>query len=73
MEELEGVTARLESGGLALEEMLQLTQRGLALATQCDEKLDSAEQILERLTASEQGELIAEPFDWDSEDEEAES
>ena len=73
MEELESVTARLENGGIALEEMLQLTRRGLALAALCDEKLDSAEQILEQLTANEQGELVGEPFDWDSDEEEGES
>ncbi len=73
MESLEGVTARLESGGIALEEMLQLTRRGLALADFCDAKLDGAEQILEQLTASAQGELIAEPFAWESDEEEDES
>lgn len=73
MEELEGVTARLESGGIALEDMLQLTRRGLTLANLCDAKLDGAEQILEQLTASAQGELIAEPFAWGSDEEEDES
>lgn len=72
MEELEDVTARLESGGIALEEMLQLTRRGLALADFCDAKLDSAQQILEQLTANEQGELVGEPFAWQSDEDEDE-
>jgi exodeoxyribonuclease VII small subunit len=69
MDELEAVTARLESGHIALEEMLELTRRGLALADFCDSKLDSAEQVLEQLTASAQGELVAEEVSWDGEDE----
>lgn len=73
MEELEGVAARLENGGIALEDMLQLTRRGLALADSCDAKLDGAEQILEQLTASEQGELIAEPFAWENDEDEDKS
>jgi len=41
--ELEEAVARLEAGGLTLEESLALFERGQALAAHCSEQLDQAE------------------------------
>jgi exodeoxyribonuclease VII small subunit len=49
--ELEGIVSRLEAGGVPLEEMLALFERGQALAAQCNEALDRAELQVEQLRA----------------------
>jgi exodeoxyribonuclease VII small subunit len=41
-EELAGVIARLEAGGITLEESLELWERGEKLAALCQEWLDGA-------------------------------
>lgn len=45
-EELSAVIARLESGGISLEESLQLWQRGEELASICQAWLDGAKARL---------------------------
>ena len=42
--ELESIVARMEDGGLSLEQSLAAHQRGLALAKQCRERLEAAQQ-----------------------------
>jgi len=42
--ELESIVARMEDGGLSLEESLAAHKRGLELAKQCRERLDAAQQ-----------------------------
>jgi len=42
--ELEGIVARMEDGGLSLEQSLAAHKRGLELAKQCRERLDAAQQ-----------------------------
>lgn len=53
--ELEQIVGRLERGELKLEESLQLFERGVALARQCRQSLDTAElkvrQLLDEGTA----------------------
>ena len=49
MAELEEIVARLEAGGLPLEEMLTLFERGRELAALCDRVLDEARLRLEQL------------------------
>jgi exodeoxyribonuclease VII small subunit len=46
-DELASVVARLEAGGLSLEESLALWKRGEELATLCSQWLDSARAQLE--------------------------
>jgi exodeoxyribonuclease VII small subunit len=53
--ELEGIVSRLEAGGVPLEEMLALLERGQALVSQCSEALDRAELQVERLSAPPAG------------------
>jgi exodeoxyribonuclease VII small subunit len=49
LEELRGVVARLESGGLPLEESIALYERGAALHDHCARLLDTAEARVQRL------------------------
>jgi exodeoxyribonuclease VII small subunit len=44
LEELESLVAKMEDGGLSLEQSLAAHKRGLELAKQCRERLDSAQQ-----------------------------
>ncbi len=47
--ELEATVAKLEAGGLTLEEMLTLFERGQKLVALCEKALDEAELRLEIL------------------------
>lgn len=49
LDELRTVVARLEEGGLALEDSIALYERGAALHTHCGTLLDSAELRVQRL------------------------
>jgi exodeoxyribonuclease VII small subunit len=49
LEELRDVVARLEQGGLPLEESIALYERGAALHEHCGKLLDSAELRVQRL------------------------
>ena len=42
--ELEGLVAKMEDGGLSLEQSLAAHKRGLELAKQCRERLEAAQQ-----------------------------
>lgn len=57
--ELEQIVGRLERGELKLEESLQLFERGVALAKQCRQSLDTAELKVRQLL----GEGAAPPDD----------
>jgi exodeoxyribonuclease VII small subunit len=49
LEELRAVVARLEEGGLALEDSIGLYERGVALHDRCAGLLDGAELRVQRL------------------------
>jgi exodeoxyribonuclease VII small subunit len=49
--ELEALVARLQEGGLTLEESLALFERGMELARRCGSQLDQAELQVRRLLA----------------------
>jgi exodeoxyribonuclease VII small subunit len=49
--ELEEIVSRLEAGGVPLEEMLALFERGQGLVSLCNEALDRAELRVEQLSA----------------------
>jgi exodeoxyribonuclease VII small subunit len=55
LEELRDVVARLEQGGLPLEESIALYERGAALHEHCGTLLDSAELRVQRLVDSAGG------------------
>ncbi|MCK0111009.1 exodeoxyribonuclease VII small subunit [Ornithinimicrobium sp. F0845] len=47
-DELVAIVARIEGGGAALEESMELWERGEALAAHCKDKLDQAQEQLDR-------------------------
>ena len=51
MSELESIVDRLETGDVALEESIEIYQRGAQLRAYCDEKLKSAQARIEKITA----------------------
>ena len=53
-DELINTVQRLEAGGLALEDSLQLWERGEALASHCQSKLDGARARLDAVLAAEE-------------------
>lgn len=57
--ELEQVVARLQEGGLTLEESLALFERGMVLTRQCSEQLERAELRLRQLLGDGSTEEIA--------------
>jgi exodeoxyribonuclease VII small subunit len=57
--ELQSVVGRLESGGLALEESIELYERGVALHAHCARSLTSAELRVQRLVEGSGGRLQA--------------
>lgn len=68
LRELDETVAALEAGQISLDEMLQLSQRGMALADLCDSKLSEVEATLEQLVATSGGELVTQPIAWDDEE-----
>ncbi len=49
---LEGSVAKLEQGGLPLDQAIALYEQGMALARKCQEHLDGAEQKITKLKES---------------------
>lgn len=48
--ELESIVDRLETGDVALEESIEIYQRGAQLRAYCDEKLKTAQARIEKIT-----------------------
>ncbi len=55
--ELQAVVGRLESGGLALEDSIELYERGVALHAHCARSLTAAELRVQRLVEGAGGRL----------------
>jgi exodeoxyribonuclease VII small subunit len=55
MKELEQVVTRLERGDVALEESIQLYERGAALKKRCEAKLKEAEEKVAAITLDAEG------------------
>ena len=53
--ELESIVDRLEKGAVALEESIQLYERGERLKAHCDALLKDAEMRIEKITLSADG------------------
>lgn len=64
--ELESIVEKLENGQLSLDESLLLFDKGIKLVKECDTKLKSAQQKIERLI-EENNCLISEPFELQEE------
>jgi len=56
--ELERLVARLQQGGLSIEESMALFERGMALARRCAQQLDEAELRVRQLMADGQAREI---------------
>jgi exodeoxyribonuclease VII small subunit len=52
MTELESIVDRLETGDVALEESIEIYQRGSQLRAFCEEKLKSAQARIEKITGN---------------------
>ena len=63
--ELEDIVAKLESGDLALEDSLELFEKGIKLSRECRSRLTNAERRIEILL-KEGGQLTAVEFDPES-------
>lgn len=55
LSELETIVDRLETGDVALEESIEIYQRGAQLRAYCDEKLKSAQARIEKITGDGSG------------------
>jgi exodeoxyribonuclease VII small subunit len=63
LEELEALVAKLEEGGLSLDESLAHFERGVKLARFLREELQKAEKKVEILLKDESGERKEQPFE----------
>ena len=62
--QLEQIVARLESGNAALEDSIQLYERGNKLKAHCEARLKAAEAKVEKITLSASGEATGtQPLD----------
>jgi len=61
--DLEQIVAKLEKGGLALNESLALFEKGVKMSRFLKAELDKAERKVEILLKDEKGNLRAEDFD----------
>ena len=62
LDELESLVESLESGGLTLEESLKAFEKGIRITRDCQEALNEAEQKVNLLTQSPNGEVITADF-----------
>ena len=63
MEELEEIIAKLEEGGLPLDESMKAFETGVKLASSCQTMLDQAQQKVSVLLCGEDGQPILQPMD----------
>jgi exodeoxyribonuclease VII small subunit len=66
--ELEQIVAKLEKGGIALNESLALFEKGVKMSRFLRAELDKAERKVEILLKDEKGNLKAEDFEAESDD-----
>ena len=71
LEKLEEIVGALEEGELSLDEALKRFEEGIKLAKRCEKALSEAEKKIEILTRNADGELEAQPFGEEGEDEDA--
>jgi exodeoxyribonuclease VII, small subunit len=60
LDELEQIVLKLETGDMALEESLELFERGVKLSRDCKERLLKAERRIEVLTRESNGDISLE-------------
>ncbi len=69
LKELEATVEKLEQGNLSLDESLKFFEKGIKLAKFLRKELEKAEKKVEILLKDEEGNISAEPFDMDENDE----
>jgi exodeoxyribonuclease VII small subunit len=66
---LEEIVRKLESANLPLDEAMKLFEEGMELSRDCQQQLEQAEARVEILLKKAGGELVAEPFEPQGEEE----
>ena len=62
MSRLEQIVEELEKGELDIDRSLEIFEEGIKMSRVCSNKLNEAEQKIEKLTKNQKGELVAELF-----------
>ncbi len=70
--DLEEIVAKLEKGGISLNESLALFEKGVKMSRFLRAELDKAERKVEILLKDEKGQLKAEAFEAETDDDEDE-
>ncbi len=63
LQELETIVRRLEEGKTSLEDAIKAYERGAALRTHCEKKLQNARLRVEQIVVGENGRLTTQPTD----------
>jgi exodeoxyribonuclease VII small subunit len=63
--ELEQIVRRLEAGQVKLDEAIQSYERGAQLKRHCEQKLNEAQQRVDRIVIGPNGAIAAEPAEFD--------
>ncbi len=63
LKRLEQIVSKLEDGDQELEKSLELFEEGVAMAKNCQKKLDEAEKKIAKLVRDKDGKLGEEPMD----------
>jgi exodeoxyribonuclease VII small subunit len=66
---LEEIVRKLESANLPLDEAMKLFEEGMQLSRDCQKQLEQAEARVEILLKKAGGEMAAQPFDPEGEEE----
>ena len=66
---LEEIVRRMESANLPLDEAMKLFEEGMQLSRDCQKQLEQAEARVEILLKKAGGEMVAQPFEPEGEDE----
>jgi exodeoxyribonuclease VII small subunit len=63
--ELEQIVRRLEAGQVKLDEAIRCYERGALLKRHCEEKLEEAQQRVDRIVVGADGTVVARPANLD--------
>jgi exodeoxyribonuclease VII small subunit len=66
---LEEIVRRLESANLPLDDAMKLFEEGMQLSRECQKQLEQAEARVEILLKKAGGEMTAQPFELESDEE----
>ena len=68
MKRLEIIVEELEKGEMDIDKSLEYFEEGIKMSRHCSKKLNEAEQRIEKLTRNDKGELVAELFPTEDDD-----